>query len=71
MSKESVSYTIRHRTRKFNLREGITAKDDAFSKRFLDESLGKGGKTIRREELEKMLQDYYALRNWSAEGVPK
>ena len=66
-----ISSTIQNETRRFNLREGITAKDDSLPKRFFDEPLGKEGKTIRREELQRMLQDYYALRGWSAEGVPK
>jgi hypothetical protein len=58
-------------TRRFNLREGITAKDDTLPKRFFDEPLGKDEKTIRREDLQKMLQDYYALRGWDSEGIPK
>ena len=66
-----ISSNIQNETRKFNLREGITSKDDTLPKRFFDEPLGKDGKTIRREELQKMLQDYYALRGWSDEGIPK
>ena len=66
-----ISSNIQNKTRKFNLREGITSKDDTLPKRFFDEPLGKDGKTIRREELQKMLQDYYALRGWSDEGIPK
>jgi aldehyde:ferredoxin oxidoreductase len=49
----------------------MTPKDDTLPKRFFDEPLGKEGKTIRREDLQKMLQDYYALRGWSSEGIPK
>jgi aldehyde:ferredoxin oxidoreductase len=66
-----ISSTIQNETRKFNLREGITAKDDTLPKRFFDEPLGKDEKTIRREDLQKMLQDYYALRGWNSEGIPK
>jgi aldehyde:ferredoxin oxidoreductase len=66
-----VSSNIQNETRRFNLREGITAKDDTLPKRFFDEPLGKDEKTIRREDLQKMLQDYYALRGWSSEGIPK
>jgi aldehyde:ferredoxin oxidoreductase len=66
-----ISSTIQNETRRFNLREGITSKDDTLPKRFFDEPLGKEGKTIRREDLQKMLQDYYALRGWSPEGVPE
>jgi aldehyde:ferredoxin oxidoreductase len=66
-----ISSNIQNEARRFNLREGITAKDDTLPKRFFDEPLGKDGKTIRREDLQKMLQDYYALRGWSPEGVPE
>ena len=66
-----ISSTIQNETRRFNLREGITPKDDTLPKRFFDEPLGKDGKTIRREELQRMLQDYYALRGWSSEGFPE
>ncbi|MCJ7746362.1 MAG: aldehyde:ferredoxin oxidoreductase, partial [Desulfobacterales bacterium] len=66
-----ISSNIQNETRRFNLREGITPKDDTLPKRFFDEPLGKDGKTIRREELQRMLQDYYALRGWSSEGIPE
>jgi len=65
-----ISSTIQNATRKFNLREGLTPKDDTLPKRFFDEPLGKDGKVLRREDLQKMLQDYYALRGWSPEGIP-
>jgi aldehyde:ferredoxin oxidoreductase len=65
-----ISSNIQNETRRFNLREGITAKDDTLPKRFFDEPLGKDEKTIRREDLQKMLQDYYSLRGWNSEGVP-
>jgi aldehyde:ferredoxin oxidoreductase len=66
-----ISSNIQNETRRFNLREGITPKEDTLPKRFFDEPLGKDGKTIRREDLQKMLQDYYALRGWSSEGIPE
>jgi len=66
-----ISSTIQNETRRFNLREGITSKDDTLPKRFFDEPLGKDRKVIRREELQRMLQDYYSLRGWSPEGVPE
>ena len=65
-----ISSNIQNQTRRFNLREGITPEDDTLPKRFFDEPLGKDGKTIRREDLQKMLRDYYALRGWSPEGIP-
>lgn len=66
-----ISSTIQNETRRFNLREGLTPKQDTLPKRFFDEPLGKDKKTIRREDLRKMLQDYYSLRGWSSDGVPK
>ena len=66
-----ISSNIQNESRRFNLREGITAKDDTLPKRFFDEPLGKDEKTIRREDFQKMLQDYYALRGWSPKGIPK
>jgi aldehyde:ferredoxin oxidoreductase len=65
-----ISSRIQTGTRNFNLREGLTPKDDTLPKRFFDEPLGKDKKVIRRDELQTMLRDYYALRGWSAEGIP-
>ena len=65
-----ISSTIQNETRRFNLREGLTPKQDTLPKRFFDEPLGKDRKTIRREDLQRMLQDYYSLRGWSSEGIP-
>jgi aldehyde:ferredoxin oxidoreductase len=66
-----ISSRIQDGTRKFSLREGLTPKDDMLPKRFFDEPLGKDGKILKREDFQKMLQDYYALRGWSSEGIPK
>jgi aldehyde:ferredoxin oxidoreductase len=66
-----ISSTIQNQTRRFNLREGLNPNDDTLPKRFFDEPLGKDKKTIRREDLQRMLQDYYALRGWSQEGIPR
>lgn len=66
-----ISSNIQNETRRFNLREGISSKDDILPKRFFDEPLGKEGKIIRREDLRKMVMDYYELRAWSPEGVPE
>lgn len=66
-----ISSTIQDETRRFNLREGLDPKEDTLPKRFFDEPLGKDRKVITREDLQKMLQDYYALRGWTPEGIPK
>jgi len=66
-----ISSTIQNQTRLFNLREGLIPKDDTLPKRFFEEPLGKEGKVIRREEFQKMLSDYYILRGWGPDGIPK
>jgi aldehyde:ferredoxin oxidoreductase len=68
---KSISCTIQNETRNFNLREGITTKDDTLPLRFFEEPLGSGKKVIRKEDLQKMLQEYYELRGWSSEGKPQ
>jgi aldehyde:ferredoxin oxidoreductase len=59
--------------RKFNLREGISRKDDTLPKRFMEEPLPEGGSQgsiVKKEELNKMVDDYYSLRGWTNEGIP-
>jgi aldehyde:ferredoxin oxidoreductase len=59
---------ISNMTRAFNLREGLTPADDALPKRLHEEPLP-SGKTLTSEELDFMLQDYYALRGWGKDGM--
>ncbi|MEW5922226.1 MAG: aldehyde ferredoxin oxidoreductase family protein [Bacillota bacterium] len=57
--------------RSFNLKAGITAKDDTLPPRFFQEPLNKEGRqSITRAELEYMVKDYYKLRGWDEEGKP-
>jgi aldehyde:ferredoxin oxidoreductase len=56
------------------VREGITAEDDLLPHRFMEEPLNGGqwkGAKITRENMEKMLQEYYALRGWDKNGAPE
>jgi aldehyde:ferredoxin oxidoreductase len=48
--------------RRFNLREGFTARDDMLPQRFLEGPQGL--------PLKEMLAEYYALRGWNAMGEP-
>ncbi len=57
-------------TRRFNLREGVTSKDDTLPERFFKEPLAGSGCIITREELDRMVSDYYSLRGWDRDGVP-
>lgn len=60
-------------TRLFNVREGFTRKDDDIPRRFKEEPLPSGpakGHMIRSNDLNKLLDDYYRLRNWDSNGAP-
>ncbi len=59
--------------RLFNLREGFTRKDDTLPYRTLFEPLPDGparGQCIGEENLNRMLDEYYACRGWDPDGVP-
>ena len=53
--------------RQFNLMEGLQPKDDRLP-RGLYRELKNAENPLTEEELEKMLQDYYLLRGWDAQG---
>ena len=56
-----------------NLREGLTRKDDSLPPRMTEDEIPEGpskGSRITKEELEKMLDDYYTARGWDSEGNP-
>ncbi len=57
--------------RKFNLEAGLTAKDDTLPKRILKEAAKTGPAKGLVSGLDKMLPEYYELRGWTEEGVPK
>jgi len=56
--------------RLFNLKAGLTGKDDTLPKRFLTEPMPEGPKKGQVVELDQMLPEYYKLRNWDENGVP-
>jgi aldehyde:ferredoxin oxidoreductase len=58
----------------FNLREGLTARDDTLPDRFFQPMEGGilKGKRIDREQFSKALETYYEMMGWDPEtGVPK
>jgi aldehyde:ferredoxin oxidoreductase len=66
------SYTIE---RLFNLREGMTRKDDMLVDRYFDEATRLGlpvtrGKCIERDKFNAMLSEYYRLHGWDEAGIP-
>ncbi|MFH0897525.1 MAG: aldehyde ferredoxin oxidoreductase family protein [Candidatus Bathyarchaeota archaeon] len=48
----------------FNVREGMTRKDDTLPKRFLEEPMPEGPSKGQVVHLEQMLDEYYAARGW-------
>jgi aldehyde:ferredoxin oxidoreductase len=59
-------------TRLFNIREGITTADDDLPRRFFEQPLlqgGSKGNTVDKAKFREMLNEYYALRGWNAEGM--
>ena len=56
--------------RVYNLRAGLSRKDDALPPRMLKEPLGEGMSAGHVVPLEPMLAEYYRLRGWDAEGRP-
>ncbi len=56
--------------REFNLRAGLTRKDDTLPPRLTKEPAKTGPAKGLVNGLDKMLPEYYALRGWTPEGVP-
>ena len=71
---ERTGERINNLGRLFNIREGFTRKDDHLPPKIMstpipDDTVSKGS-YITQEELDLMLDDYYATRGWTKEGVP-
>ena len=56
--------------RLFNLKAGLSKKDDSLPKRLIEEPSPRGPAKGQVVELAKMLTEYYELRGWDQEGVP-
>jgi len=67
---QQIAANIRDATRLFNLREGITHKDDTLPDRFFEQGIGPEKKVISREDFARMKKDYYDIRGWNELGVP-
>ncbi|MEW6266971.1 MAG: aldehyde ferredoxin oxidoreductase family protein [Thermodesulfobacteriota bacterium] len=62
---------IFNRKRLFNLECGLGRRDDTLPERILEQPRGSGGSADNLPPLEQMLEEYYAVRGWDAEGVPR
>lgn len=56
--------------RAFNLRAGMSAKDDSLPKRFLKEPMPEGASKGQVFEQDQLLPPYYLHRGWDEEGRP-
>ncbi|MEE9399929.1 MAG: aldehyde ferredoxin oxidoreductase C-terminal domain-containing protein, partial [Dehalococcoidales bacterium] len=57
-------------TRMFNVRRGISRKDDTLPARILTRKRGVGPAAESLPHLGAMLCEYYAYKGWSEEGIP-
>jgi aldehyde:ferredoxin oxidoreductase len=67
---QEIASNVVDATRVFNLREGLTTSDDSLPEPFFANKLAGSGKGVAREELQKMVADYYQLRGWDERGIP-
>jgi len=73
MDKEELLVTgerIFNLKRMFSVRRGISRKDDMLPPRILTHKLAEGGTRGNLPFLGLMLNEYYATRGWSEEGIP-
>lgn len=57
--------------RLFNIREGFTREDDTLPPRLLQEPMPEGPAKGHIVELDQLLEDYYRVRRWNNNGVPR
>ena len=71
---EDQAYLIAERIanveRLFNLREGFGREDDTLPERLMAEPMPTGPSTGSKVSLDVMLEEYYTLMGWDADGVP-
>jgi len=56
--------------RLFNLKAGLTHKDDTLPKRMLEDPMPEGPGKGHVVRLKEMLPEYYKFRGWTVKGVP-
>ena len=64
---QALAARVTDSARRFNLREGLQAKDDWLPKRLLDETLP-DGRRMASGDLRQLVDDYYRLRGWRETG---
>jgi aldehyde:ferredoxin oxidoreductase len=56
--------------RMYNVRDGLSGKDDSIPSRILTQKRGEGGAADNLPQLEVMLNEYYDYRDWGEDGIP-
>jgi aldehyde:ferredoxin oxidoreductase len=67
---QKIASEISTLTRCFNIREGLKSEDDNLPTRYYREIL-KTGHVVKETDLAAMLKEYYTLRGWNENGIPK
>jgi aldehyde:ferredoxin oxidoreductase len=57
--------------RMYNVRHGITRKDDNLPERIMTQKRGEGAASDHLPNLELMLDEYYLCRDWDKNGIPR
>ena len=57
--------------RLFNIKAGFTKEDDKLPERLANEPIKSGASKGEVADLNKMLPEYYELRGWDKDGIPK
>jgi aldehyde:ferredoxin oxidoreductase len=71
---EKAGERISNLARLFNIREGMTRKDDSLPERVMTDPIPSGvskGSVTTQQDLDIMLDGYYDARGWTELGVPK
>jgi len=57
-------------TREFNLRQGLRPEHDSLPDRLIDRRLEPSGESVTREQMDRLVSDYYRARGWNDAGKP-
>ena len=70
----AVGERIWNLTRLFNIREGLRKEDENLPDRAFEDPIPSGiakGRKLEKIQLEHMLREYYAIREWDENGIPR
>jgi aldehyde:ferredoxin oxidoreductase len=56
--------------RSFNVREGMTRKDDVVPEIFFTEPSPLRGESLNRKKFNEILDEFYSLKGWDSNGIP-